>query len=118
MARQGSPWCSWAAELFLRVVGSGRLVPLKCSTSLERVRLAHLLQGKGTLPEGGQDWHVCTEVEAYFLWLGRACPGTPGLQSSSLGRVVLAGLLHRSGVLPVCRQARPGKSTVMDGFPW
>ena len=45
-----------------------------------------------------------TAVEAHFLWLGRACPGVPGPQSSSQRPVVLGGLLRRSGVFPMCGQ--------------
>lgn len=33
MARQGLPWCSWAAELFPRADGAGWLSQWKCSTS-------------------------------------------------------------------------------------
>ena len=117
MAGQGLPWCFWATELFPMVDGAGRLGPWECSISQGQEGLAGLLRDKGMLPEGGQDWQVCTMVEVHFPWPGRACPGTPGPRSSSQGPAVLSSLLCRSGALPVCGQAGPGKAMVMDDFP-
>ena len=99
MAGQGLPLHSWAAELFLRADGAGRQSKQECSTSLGLVGLTCLLRGKGALPKCGQDWQVCTAVYAHFLWLGRACPGAPGMQCSSPSWMVLGGLLHGSAAL-------------------
>ena len=42
------------------------------------------------LPQGSQNWQHCPVMEADFMWLGRACSGVSGLQSSSTGLVVLS----------------------------
>ena len=56
------------------------------------------LWSKGGLPESRQDWDVCTEMEAYFTQLGRACSGVTGLWGSSRQLTVLGtcstGVIH------------------------
>ena len=50
------------------------------------VWLAGSRRSNGGLPEGRWDWQVCTLMDADFPWLGRACSGVSGPQSSSRGR--------------------------------
>ena len=50
------------------------------------VWLAVSRRSNGGLPEGRWDWQVCTLMDADFPWLGRACSGVSGPQSSSRGR--------------------------------
>ena len=134
-----------AAECFPTVGGVSWPALRQQGVSRGWAELASLLQGKGALSEGGWDWQVCTTVEVHFLWPGRACPGTPGLQSSSRGEAVLGGLLpetgrtcwvvqqqwgtcqgraglawslHGSGALPEGRQGWPGNVGAVIGFPW
>ena len=79
--------------------------PWDYSTSQGRVVLAGPLGGNGALPQDRWDWQDCTLMEAVFPWLGRACPGVSGPQSSlGVGRCWV--LLHRS-VAP-SEAGRPG----------
>ena len=114
-------WC-WlvffeAAWLFLRLGGASR-VSLK----------------QGGLPEGRQDWEVCTVMEADFVQLGRACSDVSGPWGSSMGLVVLgmallecstfreweqlAWLLRNKGALPQSSQNWQEYPAMEADFPW